>query len=102
MPADCSYSISSSARASSDAGTVIPSEHANLMVPHDCRRWRDVALDRRHVFRTATLSGLEPEAWLHDVIARFGSHPIKPAPRSAGVELHDAKRRCLSRYSSSG
>jgi hypothetical protein len=26
--------------------------------------------------RTATLNGLEPEAWLTDVIARIGAHPI--------------------------
>jgi len=28
------------------------------------------------LIRTATLNGLEPKAWLHDVIARIGSHPI--------------------------
>ena len=26
--------------------------------------------------RTARLNGLEPEAWLTDVIARIGGHPI--------------------------
>jgi transposase len=28
------------------------------------------------LIRTATLNGVEPEAWLRDVIARIGSHPI--------------------------
>jgi hypothetical protein len=28
------------------------------------------------LIRTATLNGIEPEAWLSDVIARIGSHPI--------------------------
>ena len=27
-------------------------------------------------YRTARLNGIEPEAWLTDVIARIGSHPI--------------------------
>ena len=28
------------------------------------------------LIRTATLNGIEPEAWLRDVIARIGSHPV--------------------------
>ena len=28
------------------------------------------------LIRTARLNGVEPEAWLTDVIARIGSHPI--------------------------
>ena len=29
------------------------------------------------LLRTAKLNGIEPEAWLRDVLARIGEHPIK-------------------------
>lgn len=45
------------------------------------------------LIRTATLNGVEPEAYLRQVIARIGVHPVN--------RLNDAQRRRLSRPPSS-